>query len=883
MKKTDFSTLILVLLAFIGILTSGFLLIKGRFSENSNRQEADRVATIHQYGQDVRLKMAGDLHWYPVTHEVSCYKDDTIFTGPESKATLDLMIGGTITLYPNTLLTLSEGRISLDSGSVEINLTQGKLEIESFGEILKVTPEDKIRIENTEKTKRIVPLQKTALTSPLFKNYIEKIQLTLETPAILEKIPKVKSGKVAFKWNSKPYEPGQPFLVEVSLQENFETIISSNKTSVLEYQMNSDELPSGQVYWRVSQASTTQSSSFLHVENFDVENLSPEIGKVYSLEESSKHGLSFEWTNPLEMKQVFQVSQHEDFSQLLANEILNTTTHNMALNSEGQYYWRVGYHLNDTFYWSKIFSFTLRPDLLKLPLSLNQLPKTLDFSLRDTFTVKVLGPEGFDHFEYVLTLNDKVIDQKNSEQSIYRLKRLPDGKYKLTIKATSKTQRMEGEGVKEFEVHTSAPVEAPKIKNKEKVKLLVEVIKKIVANIFPSAHAATNFYYNLEWEEVPRASYEIEVYKNNKGELHLREQVNEPKFRLNISGPEVYYWRVRTLLHGKKGPFSEFALVHIEDKALTLKDPLMLSPGANEHLSVIENGTVTFTWQEPISGKYFLEYSTHPEGKKVKRIPVSRGSKTIKFKKVPAHFAWRIHAESLYGNSNPNQDFYKLNLEETSNQFPFSKVLTRLALFQSNSTFKTEAKDANIKDELDMKGQILDLDVEFFPNKNRRNSYNFVFRRQSLKDGSDKLEEMRLGAEYSWLLNPDSNAHQQFYLGYHQLIQYHFEIAPDIKGDYSAGFLSARYLFRRHLTEKFNIELSSLLQMPTAIDFTPSINLKPALNYRLNPKWFLDFYMLYERFYTRPRIQNGSDKADISLQNMAMGLGLTWNPNNAPF
>jgi len=154
---------------------------------------------------------------------------------------------------------------------------------------------------------------------------------------------------------------------------------------------------------------------------------------------------------------------------------------------------------------------------------------------------------------------------------------------------------------------------------------------------------------------------------------------------------------------------------------------------------------------------------------------------------------------------------------------------------------------------------------------------------QDLSDGKNTLDEKRIGIEYSWLLNPDSNAHQQFYLGFHQLLQYHFLIDSQIEGDYTASFLSARYLFRRHLTEKFNIELSSLLQMPTAFDFTPSVTVKPAINYHVNAKWWIDFYLLYERFYTRPKIKSGSRDADITLQNMAFGIGATWNPSNAPF
>src|SRR5690606_33828309 len=139
------------------------------------------------------------------------------------------------------------------------------------------------------------------INHPLLKNYIEKIQISLENPRLLEKVPKITGNALNFKWSASLETPQSNYLLEISNQETFEDILLSKNLNALNYQIASDELLSGPLYWSVSQGNIKENSSFMHIDHFEVEQILPEENMTYSLAESLENGLGFEWTNPLEI------------------------------------------------------------------------------------------------------------------------------------------------------------------------------------------------------------------------------------------------------------------------------------------------------------------------------------------------------------------------------------------------------------------------------------------------------------------------------------------------------------------------------------------------------------------------------------------------------
>ena len=308
----------------------------------------------------------------------------------------------------------------------------------------------------------------------------------------------------------------------------------------------------------------------------------------------------------------------------------------------------------------------------------------------------------------------------------------------------------------------------------------------------------------------------------------------------------------------------------------------MTSPGHNAN-AIMKNNEVTFNWKEPVKGTYFLEYSTDPKSRKVKRKKVSGGQETVRIEGIPQKIYWRVFVKSPFGNRSQNKKFFSSKVKAINDKFPFGKVLTRVALYQSQSDFQLEASSVDVEKKTPLTGQILTLEVEHFPNRFKYNSVHLSVRSTALTDGDNKLDEKKIGAEFSWLLSPKSKTHQQFYLGYFLLMQYDLQLDSGIEATYSANFLSARYLIRHPLTERLKAELNSIIQSPIAFDFTPSISFRPGISYQLNQKWWIDLFAMYERYYTRPEIESNKRGANITLTNLAFGLGLTRNPHSASF
>lgn len=871
--------------------------------------KADSIATIAQFKADTRVKRSGDLHWYPVAQEIQCYPDDSVFTGTNSIATIDLVNGGSITLHPNSLITLTEGRVSLNSGTIDIKIDQGKLEVESFGEIIQVASNDKIRIENHEKNKKITPLAKTwsGANKTKYQAYVLSPTLKLLKPETFENIPRLEDKYISFDWYTENKSANTDFKIEFSQDQDFKNILLVDRTIFSSLKIDSGKLPEGLLYWRVTHGELKETSSFYHLGDFRIDHIQPLKSEEYQLEEAQTAGIPFEWTNPLQLPQLLQVSKEESFTANVTNETINETKKKLNFTEEGQYFWRIGYVLNGQTHWSEVSNFSLKPTLKTVPLAINKIPRPLDFSLIESFEIQITAPKEIENYEFLLTQGEKVIQSSKAQEPRFKIEPLPDGVYILQVTGSNQKQTLTGRATKEILVKKSKPIkappkipatipaeptaeppaenplEAPKLKNKKKVKIFVKAFNAIFNSLFPTAEAATpEYFYSLQWEPVEGASYEVEVSKTDQKQVILTEETTEPRYKLIISGPEAYYWRVRTKIGDRWSPFSEYALVEVQDKVLALKSPLMISPahGAN---AILKNNEMSFSWKAPVKGTYFLEYSTDPNTRKVKRKKVSGEQETVRIEGAPQKIYWRVFVKSPYGNRNPNKQFFTSKVKTINDKFPFGKVLARVALHQSQSDFQLEASSVDVEKETPLSGQILTMDLEHFPHRFKYNSIHLSLRSTALKDGDNKLDEKKLGAEFSWLLSPKSKTHQQFYLGYFLLMQYDLQLDSGVEATYSANFLSARYLIRHPLSQRLRAELNSMIQSPITFDFTPSLSFRPGLSYRLNQKWWIDFFAMYERYYTRPEIDNNKRGANITLTNLAFGLGLSWNPYSVGF
>lgn len=887
--KLDRSSLTLILIALLGISWSMYSLFKDNES-NFNASDKKLVAKVTNYKQDTRLKRSDDLHWFQVNQDLNCYVNDSVFTGPDSYATVQFTDGSSVTLYPNSLVSLDEGYVSLNSGTIEVNLEKGKLAVESFGEVFKIKEKTKFRLENTAEVKKIVPLvatEKPIVKETRLQQFVQTEVITLLNPVSGITLPKFQDGSVAFNWKATGAQAANKlFKLEFARDENFKDVFLSDETVFSSVKVLANKLPAGIVHWRVSlNNQATGKSSFYFTDDFKIEQIRPSQSIAMPLKQANSTGVEFEWTNPLKLPQRLQISRTEDFGIIVIDEPVTVTTRQFTFASEGPYYWRVGYpHNNNKFAWSETRYFEVKPDIIFSPMEFARFPNPLDFALITQFPIEVKDPNNCEEYHFSISQEGKVISELKTKMPLFNLGKIPDGTYMVTVKGKHTQKDIEGTTSKMLVVKTSPPLEAPKIKKKN-VKLFVKVMREIFNFFIPTAAAAPNYFYNLEWEPEENASYEIEISKSQSKQVIHKEQIDVNSYRFVIPGPETYYWRVRINKDGRWGPFTEYAMIQVEDKISKYTKPLMTKPADGKNVTLKTNKQfVNLHWKEPFANaSYFLEIYANPNQKPMRTMKVSNRMQELKFAKVPKRIYWRVFAQSKFGNRTSNTEKYKLDMQTEQHYYlPQGQYLARFDLFQSISNLTLETP--GLKESQDMSGKIMTANLEFFPEKLPNNSFNFSFRDSTLT-GKDigSLKEQKFGIEMGFKLKKEGTSHHRVYASYFLTRKFDFELGSDLQASYSASFVGARYLYRRPLSEKFKFETNLGFQMPAAIGFAPTFTVKPGINFKIADKWWLDFFGLYERYFTSPENSASNDKVDITLQNMGAGIGFTWIPGEAPF
>ncbi len=889
-RKLDRSSRILLLISAIGVVASLYSLYHVTSQSDEALDPKDRIAQVTIYNKDTRLKRSGSIHWFPVNQPLDCYSNDLVFTGKDSFATIQFSDGGKITLHPMSLISLSKGQVSLSSGTIEVDLKKGSpLSVESFGETFKLEENTKLKLENTETVKRIVPL---AGTSPAlekdarFRDFLKPQTLTIATPASGQQVPKFNGKSIIFNWKASQPLKNDFYKLEFSTSKDFASLLHSVETTSTTALVPSAKLPVGLIHWRVGtvKGKVGSESSFYHSDKFRIDRLHPTDRAEYPLKEVLAKGLLFEWTNPLKSPQRIQISRTRDFSEVIQQGDLTGVQKVLKFELEGEFFWRVGYVLEgDSIHWSEAGAFAIKPDVVVAPLEIVDLPPVLDFAARESYLVKVRDLNNCDQFEFVLTRGDKVVFKTLSRSSELKVNKLRDGQYNLTVIGKQKDRYLTKPLITFFTVTTSPPLEAPKIK-KKKVKLFVKLLRRALGLLLPAAHAAEKFY-PLEWEAVEGATYEVEITYSSKKKPYLKKETKTNSFRFVVPGLQTYYWRVRAKKDSKWSPWSDYSVVEAEDKIKRVVPPLMESPGDGATVDIKEEDpSIVFKWQQPDPNfSYFLELSNRSDGKPIKVIPVTGDSYDLRLAKLPKEIYWRVYAKSKFENTSISAVRYVLRINKIK-KVVAPPGLLRLTprVLQSASTFSLDKKIAEpleLEESYGLAGQIGELNLEYLPGRwFHKRSFNLLLRFSSLAEGDNKLNDMRLGAEYGFLSDPEAALAHNFYLGYF-VNYFKMEFGEKLDATFTLPFLSARYNFLKKLSENWTLDLSLTAQVPPS-SFLPSAILRPGIEYRISPRFGVTVYALYERFVAKPKIESSdvdsaASTATIELQNIAAGAGVT--------
>jgi hypothetical protein len=548
----------------------------------------------------------------------------------------------------------------------------------------------------------------------------------------------------------------------------------------------------------------------------------------------------------------------------------------------------VGHILDKKVYWARPASFSLSKKIPVSPLEIHDFAKVMDFRLTPQYVINVHDLNKCEEFEFTLLNGDRVVSKIKTARPGLRVSKLRDGIYQVKVVGRLKNNVYTEPVVREFKVMNSQTLKAPKIK-KNNVQLFVKLIQKAFDFVFPSAYSApaANAFYNLEWEETPGATYEIEIAKTTKENIVIREKVQANRYKFIVPGPETFYWRVRSFLNNEWSPFSEFAEVHVVDRIRRISDALMTYPEDGETLDLSDGPSIEFKWDEPDKrATYYLELSTRVDGSNAKIIQVKDGSHTVSFKKAPKEIYWRVYAESKFKNRTVNNEFFRVSTTSAKNDdkpgtvAKDGKLIIRGSAFyvQSANIMDFSSVDLDKRDET-LTGPILEMNAEYLPARwNHRQSINIFARYSSLSSAETKLSEKKMGAEFGWLSSPESETKHNLYAGFHFFDTMSFQFGSDITGNYNLMFLSGRYVYRKPLSKKINFEMNSGLQLPN-LGFNPLVILRPGINYKLSEKLWLDSYLLFERFTHELKDTEEDNNVKIQYQNAGLGFGFTYFVN----
>jgi hypothetical protein len=881
--KLDKSTMVLVLIAVLGIVFSLFSLWQIS-RQSDSRSDKDKIAVVVQAEKDTRLKRYGSINWYNASVNLDCYDDDLVFTGNDSYAVIEFTDGGKITLLPNTLISLSKGHVSLSSGSIEITQTQGSLSVESFGERFVVKKDESLRIQNTSEQKKIVPLgtnPSPLQNNRLLKEFLVLPDLKLAAPIDGDRIPKYRDLQLRLAWKT-PTEDSR-FKIEFSADAEFSSVIHSEETSSREIRLGGAILPSGRIHWRVKDLKHRQESksTFVLVDIPEVNLLNPALDSKISLKKIKSDGLLFNWDNPLKLKQRVQLALDPDFKKVIHDYEGSDAQRKIPLVEKGSYYWRVGHITpNKLTIWSKLSRFELIPEIVITPIIFKPFARTMDFALTEEYKLDIQDLNECQEFVFTVFKGSKIVLQRTSPFPMIILKALENGDYSISVKGKLKEGITTQATTESFFVRNSPPVKAPKIKNKKKVKLLVRLLEEISDFFIPSAHASMDKFYPLTWEGSKGATYEIEIVQGEQKEILVKKELTSPKYSFHIQQPGKYYWRVRMKEKDRWGNFTEYFVIEAADKVTWLKEPLMFSPTDNTSIRTnAPKGKITFQWKEPFKDvTYVLELFRDDAKEPFKTLEVKGGSKTLEIENLPQQLKWRVFAKSQYQNTSPNEKHFRINFAK---KIPPSKLFIRAAYFSSESQFTQDApalSPIGMHGTTSLTGSIAKYEAEYFPGSwGYQKSVNLVLKQSSLQGEGRSLQESKFGGEFGWILKNTPVSTHNFYVG-NFFSKMDSANPGNITGTYGFSFLTTRYQYLRALSDQLSWGVDAGLQLSINKELSPSYLIVPSIRYQLTETLRVNLELLYEKYTAVLALKDNAeaDKIGLTLANTAVGLNLTW-------
>ncbi len=398
-------------LSLIALFMSIYFLLQDDSAAVKARGELTAVGKFNQSRNDVRRRVQSGFTWATVSPKDTVYEGDSIFTGDESDASIQLESGGKIQIDPKSLVVVrTQGKslaLDLQYGSLVGKVSgDAPLLISQNGQLQELTSEDaEIRIETTaEKETKIqvvkgevqlnkVNKQKKSSDEPkpppqvIRQNevlemkaaaapVIKKVQVELVAPDTGKTLWMPLGQSVVFRWKYLGGNPPAKGRMELSRDINFEQKIAAYEIAGTAVSLPDKNRPTGTFHWRIRPTTNNPNEEALPSapSRLTLYPDSPPLptfptdgqGFAYNAEagETGKQVL-LSWEDQSGSTEFeVQLASDTEFKNLIFKKRLELMSERTPLLEGGNYYWRVkGLHpQRNEPPWSPTFRFAIEED-----------------------------------------------------------------------------------------------------------------------------------------------------------------------------------------------------------------------------------------------------------------------------------------------------------------------------------------------------------------------------------------------------------------------------------------------------------------------------------------------------------------------------------------
>lgn len=559
---------LVVIVPTVIFIISTYLLLDDRLLFNvGTRSLVDRVvvARLSMAGRDVRRKIQNEFVFQPIKKDAVIYEDDSIFTGNDSTAIVTYLDETSITISPDSLVTISAKQVKIQSGTfvtklgsrsaltVVINGKKKKISgkkdsnirinVSKSGKSSLVVLEGNVIVEgNSGNKQKIEKNQELSVGVSGQLGRVEKLDIDLLYPKANELIKRDNDGSYTFEWESR--KKGTKYQFQMARDARFSKFIL--RKTIKNDSIRLKKLPSVRsFYWRVfllddkSKNIGKSSSQIVLVKSVDSPILVlPELDRVLL---SSLKNVSFSWESQFKGQSYeIQISDSELFINILKQVKIAEASYEYRNPGKGSYFWRVrSLSENEPLsLWSTPSKF-----LVDLPLNLVSLKLPMNKKIINAVYQKQIVNFSWDKLDgkdirYIFKVFNKgdlkkPIDVKNTTKTKYKVSLKVNQNYVWQVTALKR-----GGAIK-------SPTESRsfEIKYIDRLKPPSEMKTETMY----AADGLTTIFKNT-WKAVEGAqTYQLDIYNDENTRVlrkKLSGEITELEYR--TSKAENFKWRIYT-------------------------------------------------------------------------------------------------------------------------------------------------------------------------------------------------------------------------------------------------------------------------------------------------------------------------------------------------